>query len=966
LFEETGDREMIEPGTTRARQPRRRRPLAAIAVVASLVLAPTADAADPSPFVTDGPIYAITSLGDTTYIGGAFSHVARRSGSGAVLQASDGSRDTAFPEFAGGEVDAVAAAPDGGWYVGGDYTSVGGYPIAGLAHIAHDGTVDTTFHPNPRNTDGTVGAVRAIAVGPAASADAGTVYVGGSFQKIGGRPDAFLAALDSGGKVSTDWSDTPQPNDAVYALAVLPVNIAVTINKVTTERSQSVVFAGGDFAAGSAAPPQISSSLLAAQWGQGAEDNGGNRVDGADTGWRPSTGMNVRGIVLGPPVQANPASATDAVVYAAGETYPRLAAFRFHVGPDGKGVAASQYGWSPSPDQPVRALARSGSTLYAGGDFTTVTGGARNHIAAFPAITDPTCSSCPSGSALGWNPGADGPVRALAAQGSTIYAGGDFTQTASQPLAHLAAIDSSGAATGWAPQPAGGTVDALVPNSDGSEVFAGGSFTGLSAAARNNLAAFDSSGNLTDWQPSTNDGVHALAAQGTTIYAGGRFTAPLSRLAAFDQSGNLVPGFNPSPDNSVLALSATSDALYVGGAFSQIGGASLANLAAVDLATGAVLPSWSGQADGNVYALDASCSTVYAGGAFTSIGGQPRRNIAAVDPVGGAATAWDPRSNGTVRAVRRFGPVVYAGGDFGQIGTAPRSGIAALDPATATATDWNPGSVGTYSVRALAVNATTVYAGGIFGTIGDAPRSDMAALDPTTGQATAWNPGADGTVYALSESAGTLHAGGSFTNLGTLTQEGFGAFVTGTPPEATSTACTPPPPAPVPAPPEPAVSAPPPPVLGWFWLTHPRFRAGARATAVAASGRHGRRHSGKRPPVSTTFRYLLSSAAGVTLTIERSQTGYVKVTRQTGPAGSQTSSRCVPAKRVPRHKRPCRIHRVVGRLHRSGAAGSNSIPFSGRIGTRPLHPGKYVAIIVATDAAGQRSQPLTLTFQVMR
>ena len=55
-----------------------------------------------------------------------------------------------------------------------------------------------------------------------------------------------------------------------------------------------------------------------------------------------------------------------------------------------------------------------------------------------------------------------------------------------------------------------------------------------------------------------------------------------------------------------------------------------------------------------------------------------------------------------------------------------------------------------------------------------------------------------------------------------------------------------------------------------------------------------------------------------------------------------------------------------GSLRRSAALGSNMLRFQGRLTRRrALRPGRYRLTLVATDAAGQRSTPKTLTFRLL-
>jgi hypothetical protein len=74
----------------------------------------------------------------------------------------------------------------------------------------------------------------------------------------------------------------------------------------------------------------------------------------------------------------------------------------------------------------------------------SIGGADRNYVAAVDTGT---------GLATPWNPDADQPVAALAVSGSTVYAGGSFSSIGMQSRNHIAALDATlGQATAWDPE----------------------------------------------------------------------------------------------------------------------------------------------------------------------------------------------------------------------------------------------------------------------------------------------------------------------------------------------------------------------------------------------------------------------------------------------------------------------------------------------------------------------------------
>jgi fibronectin type 3 domain-containing protein len=283
----------------------------------------------------------------------------------------------------------------------------------------------------------------------------------------------------------------------------------------------------------------------------------------APAGWAP----NVNGAV-----SALAVSADGTRVYAGGSftsvdgvTRNRIAAFNTSTG-------ALDTSWKPpTAGGSVLALAVGGSRLYLGGSFVTLGGQTRNRLGAIDAATAALDAS--------WQPSADQAVRALAVTpGATrVFAGGDFTTISGSARRNAVALDPATGAVdaAWHPDPAQ-RVLALLATS--TTVYGG---VGGSA---NTVADWDSATGATRWAKQSDGDFQALALAGNVLYAGGHydyFEGRLQRkLVALDATTGALrkdwtPDFDTSPTTwgGVWALSTDGTSrLEVGGDFAVISG----------------------------------------------------------------------------------------------------------------------------------------------------------------------------------------------------------------------------------------------------------------------------------------------------------------------------------------------------------------------------------------------------------
>jgi hypothetical protein len=426
----------------------------------------------------------------------------------------------------------------------------------------------------------------------------------------------------------------------------------------------------------------------------------------------------------------------------------------------------------------VYALAVTGSGVVLGGNFSLIgkTAVAANHLGAVDQV---------GGNAIsGFSSSANDAVHALLAAGSSVYAGGDFTSVNGVPRSRLVRINASTGAveSGFAGQ-ANGTVRSLALSPDGATVYGGGDFSQASNGgtwqSRSRLAAWGTGiGALRPWAPNADASVEAVAVDPASgvVYAGGLFTsvsgAPRARLAAIDVGGTAtafdaalsgcqtrhVTKFdhsNPPCTPEVSALTAANGKLYVGGRFGQSGGTTRHDAAAFTLAGGA-LTSWDPVASDRVLTLGASAGNILVGGDLTSVNGLVRKGVAALNISTGAGDpSFTANTDDEVLDVQPSpsGAALYLAGHFLTVNGVPRQHIASVSTdsgAVLTAFKANANN----DALSLGYAGGALYAAGQFIRVNGSTHQHAVKLDPTTGAVDA------GFTVATTGPSGPLRANG--------------------------------------------------------------------------------------------------------------------------------------------------------------------------------------------------------------
>ena len=399
--------------------------------------------------------------------------------------------------------------------------------------------------------------------------------------------------------------------------------------------------------------------------------------------------------------------------------------------------------WSPIANNLVRALQTDGDSVWAAGLFTAIDGTARRMIARIDADD----ASLPA-----FNAGFNGSEAfALLLDGGELYIGGagKVKQTGNQ-RGLMKVNAANGASINWNPSigPQGGSrIRALA--ADGTTVYAVGRIRRASNTTRGNGARFlKSNAALQAWNPGADAEIRALAVDTATsaVFVAGDFLnlAGHRRLARTDATSGVASGtWSADADRGVNALLVNGAQVLAGGSFTQLGvfGAQ-GGLARLSTVTGGIDNAFLGDAAGRgtvaSFAFDADGGVIL-GGSFDAARQAsettlyPRQNVVRLLPGSFELDrTWAVNVVGEVNAVAIEGDNLFLGGNFTSVQASARTRLAKLSAASG-ALDATWLATADAPVRSLVADGAgaRLYAASDFTVLGASLRAGECSAQPS-------------------------------------------------------------------------------------------------------------------------------------------------------------------------------------------------------------------------------------------
>lgn len=704
------------------------------------------------------------------YLGGGFTNLVTPYSTpyGAIFDTS--SLNPMLSDAPDGEVRTVISDGEGGWFIGGGFTSVGGKLRNRIAHINPDGKVSDKILESGFN--GNVNSLLKIG---------NKLYVGGGFDTFG-FSQRFYGIIDQ--NLGYPTKKYPQADGSVYT---------------SVSDGNGGWYIGGSFT-------KVGDSL---------RNNAAHiDADGRVTGWSPNLNSRVNSIVI-----------FNGRIFIGGQ-FTTVAGQTRNYLTEVNNTKGGPVGLNFNVTGQVRVLKVNNGSLFVGGSFTHFGGLARPNLAVFNLITNtvlPTrLLSC------------NGSINALQVSNDKIYFGGTFTTVNSVTRTRLAALDTASNLLSWSPTSGGavevieydqgrvfvggtfnvingltnGSLAVLDTNTGafhvvsppvsgfvygigivGDKIYIGTSSLlsngqtkrGLVAYDRQSLAIHQSNDYLCDVAGS----VYTIVESGNSLFVGGSASAVGYKYrkgaACIDLSKKLVNFWNPTITSSgaINTMLKSDSGIYLGGNFTAINSTSRGRIAEVDTLFGGLL-SWNPNANSDVSKITEIENKLYIAGSFSTILGQTRNRVAMLSKTTRLLTPWSPNVSSTVEDIDGIGNRLFLIGSFTTVNGVARSQFAELDTVgTGTLQAFYPFTVSPDFNTVKVIDGRLYLGCGLIssGVMGKY-RSGVVIFNLSTNQLSDFtmNISTSGAVNTFASYNGKIYTGGTYSSIGILKRENFAAL----------------------------------------------------------------------------------------------------------------------------------------------------------------------------------------------
>lgn len=657
----------------------------------------------------NGSTTALHLDGNNLFVAGSFDGVGLLNAkNGSALNTEQGTLPPDFNALPYND-DVLCSVSDGngGWFIGGLFTQVGGQARNHIAHITSSGQLSDWIC----DTDDSVLSLAFIN---------GFLYAGGNFTSIAGVNRNYLARVDvETGQVNA-WN--PSPNGSVRSIS----------------GNSTAIFVGGAFSVisnqsrGNGASYWLSNMQLRS-WDPFADDSieslvakedrvylGGyfTTIDGGDTPYFSVVSSDiVSGTIVNIPRKPNDAVVCLAVsdeyvamggfftqqsyynVFAQQEVYQDANHFYiYRFSPDGTGnLGLTDF---PQFNNLVRTIQVVDNAIYLGGEFSEIQGYTGMGFETFSRsklakLIYPLYPNFSTDFLIDeqWNPLLSGTaVNTLAWSGTDFFVGGDFESAAGDRRSNLFAIHvDTQVVDAWSPEIIGGVNDMVFVND--RMYFTGAEITQVNGQSRSCAAAvLFPSGDLHPWHPIPTENnpnvtspvsICGIEYAAGALYVSGNFNTigatVISNRSVFanldleiGNAGGFIYTDNYYNQSTVCGIqfAANSDGVFIGNKKLDVNSGNVISSYVFENANFLGYPYASTMTIRRAIIQNNELITV-------RLGGFMQRNVLTT---GVLINGWDPQPNGIVNCASVSANAIFIGGGFSAIGGQGTTGLFAYNP----------------------------------------------------------------------------------------------------------------------------------------------------------------------------------------------------------------------------------------------------------------------------------------------